>query len=221
LVGQLRPAALEDAAPPRRSYWELALPDNDYLLSANGEMVSEMSWSPDRLFSGSQPLLTQRQLEDWMQSSRQDPLPVGANRHLFGSLARPLELHVAVAGRRLSLLVASVAALTLGLLLLYFPASRGAVPLMVGAIALGAAALAFPETALLLARAAFAGLAVAAAVGVWRWLVLGPHAPVPRPLSTVTALPGAASTNVPRVERSPPITTATAPAALPAGEPQL
>jgi hypothetical protein len=221
LAAELRPVVLEQAAPPRRAYWQLVLTANDQLVSTSAAMASEMAWQPGRWFAGPQPLLDQRQLEDWISSSRQDPLPAGANAYLFGSLAQAPQLQLVAASRRMILIVASSLALALGLAVIYLPVLRQAAPLMLAVIALGGLSLAFPDAALLLGRAALLGVAVAAAVAVWRWLAWGPAAPIYESRSAITTAASvqSSSTTQPRPERTQPLTTATAPAAL-AGEPR-
>ena len=220
LSEELRPVVLEEATPPRRSYWQLVLTANDQLLLSSDAMVSEMAWTPDRWLAGPQPQLDQEQLENWMSASRQDPLPAGASAHLFGTLAESPRLALVVASRRLTLIVASGLALAVGLLLIYVPALRTPQTLLLAAIVLVGLSLAFPDAALLLGRAAVLGLAVTAAVILWRWLAWGPAVQVRDSRSTIAA-PGtpASSTTLPRADRSHPLTTATAPAAL-AGEPR-
>ena len=92
---------------------------------------------------------------------------------------------------------------------------------MLAAIALGGLSLAFPDAALLLGRAALLGLGVSLAIGIWRWLTLGPVIRTVESRSTIAAPASgtASSTTLPRPDRGQPLTTATAPAAM-AGEPQ-
>jgi hypothetical protein len=221
LSDELRPAVLEEASPPRRSYWQLVLTASDQLLMSSDAMVSEMAWAPGRWLAGPQPLLGQGELENWMSASRQDPLPAGVNAHLFGTLAQSPRLPVVVASRRLTLMVASGLTLALGLLLIYVPVLRSAPVLLAAAIVLAGLSLAFPDAALLLGRAALLGLAVTAAVILWRWLAWGPPVRTQGTQSTMTApATPVSSTTQSRPDRSQhPLTTATAPAAL-AGEPR-
>ena len=153
LADDLRPATLEEATPPRRCYWQLVLTAQDHLLASSTDLASEMAWQPGRWLSGPQPILNQGQLEDWIQCSRQDPLPAGVNAYLFGTLAQAPRLPLVVASRRLVLIVAAGLALAIGLSLIYLPVLRQATPLMLAAIALGGLSLAFPDAALLLGRA--------------------------------------------------------------------
>jgi hypothetical protein len=221
LTEELRPAVLEEASSPRRSYWQLVLTANDQLLVSSDAMVSEMALAPGRWLVGPQPLLDQEQLENWMSASRQDALPAGVNTHLFGTLAQSPRLRVAIASRRLTLIVASGLALAVGLLLIYVPALRTPQSLLLAAIVLVGLSVAFPDAALLLGRAALLGLAVTASVILWRWLAWGPVARPHDPRSTMTApATPISSTTQPKPDRSHhPLTTATAPAAL-AGEPR-
>ncbi|HEX5103856.1 MAG TPA: hypothetical protein VFV87_08610, partial [Pirellulaceae bacterium] len=220
LVDQLRPAILEEATPPRRTYWEVALPTSDYLLTTPSNLVKEMAWTTQNWQRGPRPLLDQRQLETWIGSSRQDELPDGANTYLFGTLAQAPTLDVVVADRRLILAAASGLALAAGLLLIYVPWLRGATPLLIAAVVLAALALAYPDAALLLGRAALLGLGACASVWLWRWLAQGRPAWTIATHSTATApaLGPSPSTTLPRGEKPAPITTATAPAGLAAGD---
>lgn len=217
---EMRPAVLEDATSPRRAYWQLVLTANDHLVLAS-ELASEMAWQPGHWLAGPQPLLDQSQLEAWIGCSRQDPLPAGVNTYLFGTLAQAPRLPLVVASRRLLLLVAAGLALAVGLAVIYVPALRGPVPLLLAATALGGLSLAYPDAALLLGRAAVLGVAVTFAIGIWRWLAWGPSALPVESRSTISSpRPApASSTTLPRPDRAPPLTTATAPAAM-AGEPQ-
>jgi hypothetical protein len=220
LADELRPAALEEATPPRRAYWQLVLPTDDHLLATPAELAAEMAWSPDNWFRSPAPLMDQRQLEDWIAGSRQDPLPAGANAYLFGAMSRSPRLQIFAASRRMILVVASGAALVLGLLLVFMPQLRGAPVLIAGAAVIGVLAWLYPETALLLGRGAVLGVVIAAAAAFWRWLTWGRPQWSDSSSAALAALEAAPpSTTLPaRGERGPPITTATAPAAVAAGE---
>ena len=41
-------AQIEGASPPRRSYWQVALPANEHLVSSSAELATEMAWSSER-----------------------------------------------------------------------------------------------------------------------------------------------------------------------------
>lgn len=220
-AGELRSAALEDATPPRRMYWQLAIPADDHLLVPPAELSAEMAPRDGTSFRAPAPLLEQRQLEDWMGSTRQDPLPADVNQYLFGTLGRVPQLDLVVASRRMLLIAGSGIALALGLLLIHVPQLRSATALMVGAVVLIGLSLAFPEASVLAGRAALLGLSVTAAVVVWRWLAWGRPAWSSSSPSTILTPPESPSpsTSLPsRNERSGPITTATAPAAVTAGD---
>ena len=219
LADELRPAALEEATPPRRTYWQLVLPADDHLLATPAELAAEMVWKPDNWARGPVPLLDQRELEDWIASSRQDPLPAGVNAYLFGTMSRLPRLQLYVASRRLILVAASGAALVFGLLLVFVPQLRGTPVLLVGAAVIGLLALFYPETALLLGWAAVLGVVVSAATGFWRWLAWGRPEWTDSSSAALASLEAPPSTTLPaRGERNQPITTATAPAAVAAGE---
>jgi hypothetical protein len=216
----LRPAVLEGATPPRRLYWQLALPENEQLIVPPGDLAAEMSSTGSTWLLGRSPLLDQRQLEAWIGASRQDPLPHAVNQYLFGAVGQTPTMDLAVASRRLVLTLASGLALAGGLAILFLPWLRSATTLLVATVLLGAASLALPDAALLAGRSALLGLAVVFVVGAWRWFFAGrPAWPSNRTGTIVKRFENSASTTHPvNVERSQPLTTATAPAALAAGE---
>jgi hypothetical protein len=222
LATELQPAVVEEATPPRRSYWQLVLGANDQFVASPAGMAPEMIWNGTSWYSGPQPLLDQSQLEAWIESSRQDALPAGVNAYLFGTLTQSPKLHIVVASRRLVLIGASGFALALGLLFIHVPAARRSTPLLLAAVGLGALSLAWPDAALLLGRAALLGLAVAFAIGAWRWLAWGLPLPAAEFSSTTTGLAGSgpASTATPRPGSLLPLSTATAPATMASGEGQ-
>jgi hypothetical protein len=223
LVGALQPPALESATPPRRFYWQLALPESEHLVLPPNDLASEMVWTPNSWLVGREPMLDQRQLEAWISSSRQDPLPRGLNEHLFGSLGRTPALQIAVVNRRLLLALASGLILAVGLLALHWPPLRSPTSLLITAAIVMALALAAPDAALLVGRAAVLGLAIAMAVAVLRWALAGTAGtPWVNPSTARQRPESVASTALPsRSERPHPITTATAPAPLAVGEQRL
>jgi hypothetical protein len=224
LVGSLQPAALDDTTPPRRFYWQLALPENEHLLLSPAELAPEMHWTGTPWLADRQPLLDQRQLEDWIKSSRQDPLPRGMNAYLFGALGRAPKLGLVVVNRRLLLALASSLVLAAGLAALYWRPLRSPVALFVAALLILALALAAPDAALLVGRAAILGMVVVLVLVAAQWAMSG-RSVVPAPPSRSAITPrrdsGPSTAHPARVERPAPLTTATAPAPLAVGEPRL
>jgi hypothetical protein len=175
---QLRPAQIDGAGQPRRTYWQLALPASEHLLAGPSDLAAEMIWSADRFPLPRLPVLDQRQLEDWTLASRQDPLPRGVRTYLYGTIGRGAAMEFWTIHRRLLMGVASGGVLALGLMLLHWPVIRRPSALLVLAVVLAAAALAAPDAALLVGQAALLGLLVTAAVVAWNWLGVG-RAPWP------------------------------------------
>jgi len=213
--GQLQPAQVEGASPPRRTYWQVSLPEDQYLLLQPADLSAEMAWSADHWLFTRRPLLDQLQLEAWIDASRQDPLPRSANVYLFGTLGRLPTLEILTTQRLPLLSFASGGALLMGLLLLHVRWLRSPVVLLVAAVLLGAAALAEPDLAVLTGQWSLVGLAVAVAIAVW-----GSLRPVHSPWRGVSISPAVSSihespstrTPSPRPQREPPTSTATAPA---------
>jgi hypothetical protein len=186
---RLESAKIDDAAPPKRIYWQLALPEQEHLLLPPADLAKEMAWTFDRGFVARRPIMDQRQLEAWIKASAQDSLPRNVNTYLFGALGRWPVFEIKAANRRLIVAVASGSLLALGLLLLHVPQLRSPQLLMLVAVVLGAAALVAPDAALLAAQAAVFGLLVMTVATAWAFLASGrvvfrfapAAAPVPRP----------------------------------------
>jgi hypothetical protein len=221
-AGSLQPARLDEATPPRRFYWQLALPENEHLLLTPADFSPEMQWNDDWWLAGRQPLLGQGQLEDWSASSRQDPLPRGTNDYLFGALGRAPQLNVVIVNRRLLLALSSCAALALGLAAIRWQPLRSPLSLFVAGAVIAGLALAAPDAALLVGRAAILGLVVLLVIGVLQWSTsVRPAQPAPgRSAFRRPAEAGPSTAHPPRAERPAPLTTATAPAPFAVGEPR-
>ncbi|MEX2176965.1 MAG: hypothetical protein WD872_21565 [Pirellulaceae bacterium] len=223
LTSALRPAALHEASPPRRLFWQLCLPEKQHLVVAPDDLVAEMTWRTRQWFAGRQPVLRQEELESWIGASRQDPLPRGMNEYLYSSLGQSPTLRFVSAGRRELLAIGSGIVLAIGLLLIHVRWARRPEVLLAIGVATGAVALALPEAALLFSQAAVLGLAVALAAAAWLWLSGGRLAWGTPARQAPAALPlEVRSTEAPvaRLERTPSLTTATAPAVGVAAETQ-
>jgi hypothetical protein len=217
IVGSLEPAQLDAATPPRRMYWQLALPEGDHLLLQPGDLAPEMAWSSASWLQGRLPLLEQKQLEEWIESSRQDPLPQGMNEYLFGALGRAPTMSLVVANRRLLLILASGLVLALGLAVMHSPRLRSPAVLLVAGLVVIGLTVAAPDAALLIGWAAVLGVAIGLIVALLQWAVTG------RPAMPVAAMAPpnesvASTTPRSRSPRSAPLTTATAPAPLAVGD---
>ncbi|MHB9045983.1 MAG: hypothetical protein ACYC35_08590 [Pirellulales bacterium] len=169
--GRSRSFAIElpkpgDGVPVRRMYWQLVLPQDEHLIVVPAELTRECAWGWQGLCWGRQPLLEQFQLETWASASRQTDLPDGTNRYLFSVAGSPGIVELWTVSRSLLVLIASGAALVVGLLLIYVPLARGPGALLVVALGLLTAAAVYPEAALLVAQAASFGMVLALMAGV-------------------------------------------------------
>jgi hypothetical protein len=218
LRAELKPALIDGAAPPRRTYWQLLLPGDEHLLLPPSDLEVEMAWSRSYLMTGSlmrRPLLDQRALESWIGASRQDPVPRGANEYLFGTLGRMPTFSLTAGNRRFLVAFGSAGALLLGLLVLYVPRLRSPTMLLVGAVCLVSISLVFPELSLLIGQWSLLGVLVALAVAAWTWLGWGSVRWLrPKAVSGTNRPRESPSTQSPilRPERSAaPLSTASAP----------
>lgn len=150
----------------RRMYWQLTLPKNDHVVRAPSELVGEYRWKRNELFWERQPLLKTADLEKWIGASEDPKVVAGDDSYLFSGFGPSESFELAILGRSWIVLGASGAALVLGLLLIYVPASRHPAGLLVLAVLLGSAALVYPEPTLLVLQAASLGLALILVAGL-------------------------------------------------------
>jgi hypothetical protein len=197
---ELRTSRVEEATPPRRVYWQVAMPEDEYLIAPAG-MAAEMAWSPDRWLGGRRPVMDQTQLETWIKASRQESLPRGVNEYLFGTLGRWPTLHMTGAHRRLVVAVASGAMLVVGLLIVHIPRLRSpGLLLAVGVMIIGGA-VAAPELARVAAQGALLGVLITAGAAAFAWLSFG-RAILPAPqVKTAASGQRERSSSHPAVER--------------------
>lgn len=150
----------------RRMYWQVILPANEHLIAAPARFSGEFVWRWDGWLWGRSPVLDQPQLEAWTGATARDALPDHANIYLFSGLGKIEQAEIGTAGRTWIVLLASGAALVVGLLLIYIPVSRHPATLLAMGMALLAVGLIAPESTLLLAQAACLGLALTLLAGL-------------------------------------------------------
>jgi hypothetical protein len=168
--GELRTVQITDTEPPRRTYWQLVAAPGEHLISFPQHLSTEMAWSSDRFHMFRRPILDQRQLESWMKASRQDLLPYTAHEYLFGTVARWPSLAVQTARSSAIVALASAAVLLVGLSLLFVPALRRPELLFSAAVALAAAAVIWPDTAIIVGQAGALGMAILVMLTIWNYL---------------------------------------------------
>ncbi|MCI0362211.1 MAG: hypothetical protein L0211_27340, partial [Planctomycetaceae bacterium] len=218
---QWQPPALESAAAPRRLYWQIGLPSDQFLVVPPADLSWEMQWQIAGWPIWSRPVRSQEDLESWIGASRQDPLPQGANQYLFSSVGSAPALAVSFASRRIILALGGGAALVIGLALLHVRALRRPEVVLAAAVILAALALAFPNVAVLAAQAAGLGLLIALAIALWSWFTSGRQVWTTEPASTqfAPAEPQSTAAREPRGERHSVLTTATVPSGGGVAEP--
>jgi hypothetical protein len=144
----------------RQLYWQLILPSNEHVLLSPNDLTSEFIWNWSGFFWQREPTLQQAELEHWVGSQARGAAPSRANQYLFSTVGNVDALHVSTVRRSLIVFVASLTVLLCGLALIYVPAVRHPLPLVLVLSALVTAAIAEPETTLLLSQAAGLGLAL-------------------------------------------------------------
>ncbi len=150
----------------RRMYWQLILPANEHVTANPAGFTGEFTWDWEGYFWGRQPLLDQTQLETWVGATPRPALPERDNLYLFSTLGGVPQAEIYTLGRTWIVLWASGAALVVGLLLIYVPASRHPAVLLVAGLGLLAAGLIAPEPTFLLAQAASLGLGLTLLTGL-------------------------------------------------------
>jgi hypothetical protein len=147
------------------------LPKDEHLLNWTDDMAGAFRWRFQGGRWGRQPILEQSQLEAWAGAKPGPDLPEPTNRYVLSGLGSTKSLDIYTASRASLVLFAAGGVLILGLALLYFRALRRPDLLFVLGIAVAAAAVIFPEPALVLTQisALGAGL-VAMAVVLDRYL---------------------------------------------------
>ena len=150
----------------RRMYWQLVVPRDEHVIVSPAGFTCEFNWGWDGLFWGRMPLWDQAKLESWVGAEHRTELPEATNRYLFSTLGAVQGAHLQTASRSLIVLVASLAALVAGLLLIYVPASRHPASLFAVAVLLVSAGVLYPEPTLLVSQAASLGLALTLLAGL-------------------------------------------------------
>lgn len=161
----------------RRTYWQLILPRDEYLIAGPAELTPETFWKWQGFYWARQPLLQQPFLVDWILDQRYlaaqegaasdqvtmtpAPPPDASNQYLFSSAQIEGPVRLRVASRSTLVLIGSGLILLSGLLLIYVPALRRPSLLFIAAVCVLTAALIYPEATLLWLQAALVGGALA------------------------------------------------------------
>jgi hypothetical protein len=143
----------------RRLYWQLVLPRNEHVISTPAGMLPEFTWGWNGSFFGRNPSFEQPMLEVWSGGQRRTPVPSATSRYVYSSLHSVEHGELRTANRTLIVLLASLAVLVSGLVLIYVPVTRHPAALLLVAVVFCSLAAIYPEPTLLAAEAASLGLA--------------------------------------------------------------
>jgi len=208
-----------------RMYWQLVLPRKEHVIlaptSPAGEsFAGEYSWGWSGLFWGRKPLLGQAQLETWCGARHLADVSGESNCYLFSTLGTVGRCELYTAMRPRIVLLASGIALVVGLTLIYVPKTRHPAALLLGAVALGSAAVLEPEPVLLVAQAASLGVALSIVAGMLHRGVVRRRQPaVPREVSSSVVRSGSPPGYPPPPASDNETPTETIPATAPARNP--
>jgi hypothetical protein len=154
-----------------RIYWQLVVPRDQHLLWSPSDLTPENSWSWSGWTWERRAILEQADLEAWVGASPAAAVPEGANRYLFSAMGNPAKFVARLAPRWEIVMLASVAVLAAGLLVMYVPAIRRPKALFVVGVAIAGLGLWIPDAALLFAQAATLGGAILIVSAVLRrWI---------------------------------------------------
>ncbi len=171
----LAPPKLIPELPVSRWYWEVILPQEEYLLKTPSGLNPEFSWSLTPWGLSRDPRLEVSELEEWVGVQpvpRQNRLPIWCNRYVMSRDAPLSPIQIWTITRPVLVLGSSLLSLAIGLGLIYCRPLRSAGALMVLAVVLGALGLILPEVAVLAGQAALVGLALTGLAGLLRWALL-------------------------------------------------
>jgi hypothetical protein len=176
---EIEAAAVDAVDRVERTYWQVILPGSEIVVSRDPRVTPELRWQWDGFGWRRHPSRDQVELEQWIDASRQDPVPPGTNRYLFTAVGAVNRLELATTSRSWILLDCSGVTLAVGLLLLYVPLLRHPVLLLAASVVTITAGMMWPEFAILFAQAAILGalLAVMASVCrrmLWRLYTIAP-----------------------------------------------
>ncbi len=159
-------------------YWQLVVPGGEHVLFTPDRYTEELAWSWADLFWRREPTFGEQDLHRWVTDTASLELPgleasalpavdaraapLATNRYLFSTVGeiQPLELYTV--GRARLVLLASFPLLVVGLLLIYFPATRHPAIFLLLALTVAGGGLVAPQLAILLAQASLLGLVLVA-----------------------------------------------------------
>jgi hypothetical protein len=179
---RLVPPQISGATSLSQVYWQIILPGDNHIVRSPAQMTPASQWQWLGMFFGRRPVHSQPQLEQWVGATSQIAPADGQAEYLFSSFSPLSSIEIITAPRWLIVLVASSAVIAIACGATYLPILRTSWSLLVVALLIAAAALAYPAAALLIAQASLLGILLGlATVFVARWKAR--PAALPTPLS--------------------------------------
>jgi hypothetical protein len=154
----LQSPVLERDLVPRRTFWQVILPADEHLWTAPENFTAENIWSWTGLLWDYAPAMGQAELESWVGTRHDTPLPATVHPYLFCTTDDESTLELRVVRRSLLVFEASGLVLLVGLATVYWPLARHPAALLLAALAVVPLGFIYPQPALLLAEAAGLGL---------------------------------------------------------------
>ncbi len=166
-----------------RTLWEVVVPRGEHVTIDPSGFTPEYAWqwsaaarwgdTPILPILGRRPNLTPTELQRLTGATPIKAATGQSNRYLFSTNGPAQRIEFSTLPRWLIVLIASGAAIAVGLALLYAPIVRRPAVLLLGCVALVAVAIWSPSAAVLGGQAAAVGLVLAVAAGIASWWLGG------------------------------------------------
>ncbi|MCG8584272.1 MAG: hypothetical protein MI757_06130 [Pirellulales bacterium] len=156
----LRLTEFESDVWVRRSYWELVLPEDQYLVSGPAGWLSENHLERSGVFWLPSASRSMEQMESWVGATKRADSPQRVHRYLYSAIDSPNAVEFRAFGVSVIVLVASGIALCVGLAILYSSWARRAGAIFAIFLVATTLAIRFPLSAILFGQAAMLGVAL-------------------------------------------------------------
>ena len=158
---QVEPPGVAGQSWTRQSYWQLILPRDECLLANPTSLMPEFNWAWSNLLMRPSANVTARMEQQLATYSRQPaPSLQGTHQYLFSTLSDLPVIQARIASQKAILLIVAGTILVLGGLLIYVPALRHPIVLLLLSVAILVFGQRFPETSVLIGQAAALGIAL-------------------------------------------------------------
>jgi hypothetical protein len=181
---RLTPPRIDGTTELSQVYWQIVLPGDAHIVRSPGQLASASQWQWLGSFWGQRPVMSQGDLEAWVDASSQIAPTAGDSQYLFTGLLPISTIELVTAPRWLIVLIASSLALAMFAGWFYLPVAARSWVLAALVFVIGASAIAYPTAALLIAEAAAIGLVLGPLSMLLSRFVSGPRR---RPAPSVMA----------------------------------